>query len=554
MFKPWLDKYPEAISSEIDEIDFKSLVEVFENSFEKFPNHCAISNMGKELTYAQLDKKSQAIATYLQQTLKLQQGDRVAIMMPNLIQYPIILLGILRSGMCVVNINPLYTPRELKHQLVDSDAKAIFIASNFATTLEKVIAETKVEHVVLTRIGDELTLVKRSLINFIIAYVKKMVPKYKLPDAISYRHALRVGRKGQYIRPIVNTDDKAFLQYTGGTTGGAKGAILTHRNMIRSLQQGEGVFGVIVDPGKETMVTALPLYHAFALTVNCLLFIKRGGKNILITNPRDMDGFVATLKKEPFTFIAGLNTLFIGLMRHPKFDDIDFKQAKTTLAGGMATQEAVADEWRERTGTEIIEGYGLTECSPMVSINSYNTKKFNGSVGLPMPGTDLRLRADDGTIIETFNVAGELEIKGPQVMQGYWKSPEATAEVLSDDGWLKTGDVALFCEEGLLRLVDRKKDMILVSGFNVYPNEIEGVLVKMDGILEGAVIGVDNPVTGESVKAFVVLGDHSITVDMIRSHCREHLTGYKRPKIIEIVTELPKNNVGKVLRRALKDR
>ena len=553
MFKPWSDKYPPGINSKINENTLINLVDMFEHSFDEYADHIAFINMDETLTYRELESQSRDIATYLQQTSQLSKGDRVAVMMPNLLQYPIILLGILRSGLVAVNVNPLYTASELKHQLNDSGAKAIFIVSNYAQTLESIVKETDIEHVVLTKIGDALPLMKRKFVNFIVAYVKKMVPKFKLPSAKSYRNALKEGAKGQYIRPVINLDDIAFIQYTGGTTGLSKGAVMSHRNMAASLAQADTVFGLTIEQETEMIVTALPLYHAFALTVNCLFFIKRGATNLLITNPRDLDTFIKTLSKYRFTYFTALNTLFNALLNHPKINTVDFTHLKITLAGGMATQTKVAKQWKEVTGSTVIEGYGLTECAPMVSVNAYNVDVHDGSIGLPMPGTDLRLINDKNEIVDTINSVGEIEIKGPQVMVGYWNSPTETEEAFND-GWFKSGDIGLFNEEGLLYLVDRKKDMILVSGFNVYPNEIEDIVVQLDGVLEAAVIGIEDEATGERVKLFVVLNDHKVTVGNIKTHCTKYLTRYKQPKQIEIVTELPKNNVGKVLRRLLKER
>ena len=553
MFKPWLDKYPPGISSDINEKTLINLVDMFEHSFDEYADHIAFINMDETLTYRELESQSRDIATYLQQTSQLSKRDRVAVMMPNLLQYPIILLGILRSGLVAVNVNPLYTASELKHQLNDSGAKAIFIVSNYAQTLESIVKETDIEHVVLTKIGDALPLMKRKLVNFIVAYVKKMVPKFKLPSAKSYRNALKEGAKGQYIRPVINLDDIAFIQYTGGTTGLSKGAVMSHRNMAASLAQADAVFGLTIEQETEMIVTALPLYHAFALTVNCLFFIKRGATNLLITNPRDLDTFIKTLSKYKFTYFTALNTLFNALLNHTKINTVDFSHLKITLAGGMATQTKVAKQWKEVTGSTVIEGYGLTECAPMVSVNAYNVDVHDGSIGLPMPGTDLRLINDKNEIVETVNCVGEIEVKGPQVMVGYWNNPTETKDAFND-GWFKSGDIGLFNEHGLLYLVDRKKDMILVSGFNVYPNEIEDIVVQLDGVLEAAVIGIDDEATGERVKLFVVLNDHSVTVGNIKTHCTKYLTRYKQPKQIEIVTELPKNNVGKVLRRLLKER
>jgi len=553
MFKPWLDKYPDGINNTIDETEFVDLVSMVEHTFKAHPEHTAFINMDQHLTYAELELQSRHIATYLQQRSQLSKGDRVAIMIPNLLQYPVILLGILRAGLTAVNVNPLYTASELKHQLNDSGAKAIFIVANFAQTLESIVSDTAIKHVVLTNIGDSLPLVKRSLVNFMVAYVKRMVPKYKLPGAKSYLYALNAGAQGQYIRPVIHLEDIAFIQYTGGTTGVSKGAVMSHRNIAASLAQADAVFGLTIERQKDMIVTALPLYHAFALTVNCLFFIKRGATNLLITNPRDLNTFVKTLAKYDFTYFTALNTLFNALLNHPKINDVDFTQLKVTLAGGMATQTKVAAQWQALTGSTVIEGYGLTECAPMVSVNSYNVSKHDGSIGLPMPSTDIRLMDDQNRMITEFNQPGEIEIKGPQVMSAYWEN-EAETALTFNDGWLKSGDIGQFDENGLLYLVDRKKDMILVSGFNVYPNEVEDVVTRLEGVLEAAVVGMPDALTGERVKLFVVLNDFTITVASIKAHCKAHLTGYKQPKQIEIVTELPKNNVGKVLRRLLKER
>lgn len=553
MFKPWMDKYPEGINPLLAESNYSSLVDIFEESFRDYSEHSAFVNMDRQMSFAELDSTSQSIATFLQQTLMLKQGDRVAIMMPNLLQYPVVLLGVLRAGMAVVNINPLYTSKELQHQLNDSGAKAIFVVSNFAKTLEEIVATTDVEHVVLSGIGDELTLIKRNMVNFVIKYVKKMVPKYKLPDAYSYREAIKLGKKGNYVRPIISPEDNAFIQYTGGTTGVSKGAKLTHQNMISSLMQADGFFSCIMSNGNETVITALPLYHAFALTVNCLYFIKVGGQNILITNPRDIPAFIGTLKKYPFSYFMGLNTLLNALLANEKIREVDFSFLKITLAGGMATQQSVAEKWEKLTGTVVLEGYGLTECAPMVCVTPHNTSKFNGSIGIPLPSTEIRLRKDNGAIIDQLNCAGEIEIKGPQVMSGYWNN-QAETDLVMEDGWFKSGDIGLFDDDANLRIVDRKKDMILVSGFNVYPNEIEALVSSMPGVLECAVIGTPDAQTGERVKLFVVLKNHGVTIKLIKEYCKQYITGYKRPKDIEIVTDLPKNNVGKVLRRLLKDR
>ncbi|MEL0628905.1 AMP-binding protein [Psychromonas aquatilis] len=553
MFQPWIDKYPAGVDSEIDETTLVSLVEMFEHSVASYPNNTAFINMDKTLTFSELAIESEKIAAYLQQKTHLKKGDSVAIMMPNLLQYPIILMGILRAGLVVVNVNPLYTASELKHQLNDSGAKAIFMVANYASTLQSIVKETQIKHVVLTEVGDALPLFRRAFVNFIVKYIKRMVPAFTLPNARGYHSALKKGEKAAYIRPVIKLDDIAFIQYTGGTTGIAKGAVMTHRNMAASLAQAEAVFSIAINEGDETIVTALPLYHAFALTVNCLYFIKKGATNLLITNPRDINTFIKTLSHHKFTYFTALNTLFNALLNHPKINEVDFSQLKITLAGGMATQTKVAQQWQKVTGSTVIEGYGLTECAPMVSVNSYNSTVHNGSIGLPLPSTLVRLIDDQGNQITDFNSPGEIEIKGPQVMREYWKNDSETDKAFNH-GWFKSGDIGLFDEQGLLYLVDRKKDMILVSGFNVYPNEIEGVVVQLKGVLEAAAIGIEDSKTGERVKLFVVINDTHVTVEDIRQHCRQHLTAYKQPIKIDIVSELPKNNVGKVLRRLLKER
>ena len=552
MFKPWLKNYPKDIKHSIQPSTFNSLVDLYEQGFESVSAHSAFINMGKEISYSNLELKSRRISTYLQHHLKLQPGCRIAIMMPNLLQYPIVLLGILRAGMVVVNVNPLYTARELKQQLKDSGAEAIFILEHFAKTLQEVIKDTSVQHVILSKVGDELGYVKSFAINFVISYVKKMVPKFCLANVIHYKTAISLGGEGNYSRPIITQNDIAFLQYTGGTTGLSKGAMLTHGNMLASLEQADAFFGRTVKEKSEVVVTALPLYHAFALTVNCLYFMKKGCTNILITNPGDIPTFIKTLKKHSFHYITGLNTLFNALLNDDEINSVDFSRLKLTLAGGMATQERIASIWEKVTGCTIIEGYGLTECAPMVSVNLPNLKRFNNSIGLPLPGTDIQLRDDNGHLVTDYEAAGEIEIKGPQVMLGYWNNDKETKSLLHN-GWLKSGDIGLFDKAGYLHLVDRKKDMIIVSGFNVYPNEIEEIVTKLGGIMEAAAIGIYDEVNGEAVKLFIVLNDSSITVEQIKTHCKQYLTAYKRPKWIEVVGKLPKNNVGKVLRRQLRN-
>lgn len=552
MDKVWLNRYPEDVPAEINPDQYPSLVEMFEQSVQKYADQTAFINMGQVMTFRKLEERSRAFAAYLQNELKLKKGDRVAVMMPNLLQYPIALFGILRAGCVVVNVNPLYTPRELEHQLNDSGAKAIVIVSNFAHTLESIVKNTSVQHVVLTSLGDQLSRPKGTLVNFVVKYIKKMVPKYHLPHATSMRMALRKGRRMQYVKPFMSGEDTAFLQYTGGTTGVAKGAILSHRNMLANVMQAKGAYGPVLTEGRELIVTALPLYHVFALTVNCLLFIEMGGRNLLITNPRDIPTFVKELQRYPFTAITGVNTLFNALVNNEDFHEIDFSQLRLSVGGGMAVQRAVADKWKQITGNYLLEGYGLTECSPLVAAYPYDLTDYNGSIGLPVPSTDVRIVDDEGQVLGN-DQTGELQVRGPQVMQGYWQRPEASIEVLTEDGWLSTGDIVRFDEEGFLHIVDRKKDMILVSGFNVYPNEIEDVVALNSKVLEVAAIGEPHEVSGEVVKVCVVKRDASLTREELLEHCREHLTGYKIPKIVEFRDELPKTNVGKILRRALRE-
>ncbi|HDL8052562.1 TPA: long-chain-fatty-acid--CoA ligase FadD [Yersinia enterocolitica] len=551
MEKVWLKRYPADVPAEIDPDRYSSLVEMFENAALRYADQPAFINMGEVMTFRKLEERSRAFAAYLQQGLGLQKGDRVALMMPNLLQYPIALFGILRAGMVVVNVNPLYTPRELEHQLNDSGAVAIVIVSNFAHTLEKIVFKTQVKHVILTRMGDQLSTAKGTLVNFVVKYIKRLVPKYYLPDAISFRTALQKGRRMQYVKPDVINTDMAFLQYTGGTTGVAKGAMLTHRNMQSNLEQAKAAYAPLLQPGHELVVTALPLYHIFALTMNCLLFIELGGRSLLITNPRDIPGMVKELSRYPFTAMTGVNTLFNALLNNEEFTKLDFSTLRLSVGGGMPVQKAVAEKWETLTGKHLLEGYGLTECSPLVTGNPYDLKHYSGSIGLPVPSTDVRLVDDEGNDV-AMGEPGELWVRGPQVMLGYWQRPEATDEVLKD-GWLATGDIATLDEQGFLRIVDRKKDMILVSGFNVYPNEIEDVVALHAKVLESAAVGVPNEVVGETVKLFVVKKDASLTQEELLTHCRRYLTGYKVPKIVEFRDELPKSNVGKILRRELRD-
>lgn len=551
MEKVWLKRYPADVPEYIDADRYSSLVEMFENATQRYADNTAFINMGEVMTYRQLEAHSRAFAAYLQNELGLVKGDRVALMMPNLLQYPIALFGVLRAGMVVVNVNPLYTPRELEHQLKDCGASAIVIVSNFAQTLQKVILNTQIKHVILTKMGDQLSPVKGSLVNFVVKYIKRLVPKYHLPNAIPFRTVIQQGQHMAYNRPEVINDDIAFLQYTGGTTGVAKGAMLTHRNMQANLEQSKAAYGPLLRPGQELVVTALPLYHIFALTINCMFFVEIGGKSLLITNPRDIPGLVKELARYPFTAISGVNTLFNALLHNDDFHKLDFSQLRLSVGGGAAVQKSVAERWQELTGLHLLEGYGLTECAPLVTGNPYDLKRYSGSIGLPVPSTDVRLVDENGIDVKEGE-AGELLVKGPQVMLGYWQRPQATDEVLKD-GWLATGDIATVDAEGFLHIVDRKKDMILVSGFNVYPNEIEEVVSQHPKVLEVAAIGVPSQSTGEKVKICVVKRDSTLTADELLDHCRHNLTGYKMPKIIEFRDELPKSNVGKILRRELRD-
>ncbi|MCC3703576.1 long-chain-fatty-acid--CoA ligase FadD [Rouxiella badensis] len=551
MEKVWLKRYPADVPENIDPNRYSSLVEMFENAALRYADNPAFINMGEVMSFRKLEERSRAFAAYLQNELGLKKGDRVALMMPNLLQYPIALFGVLRAGMVVVNVNPLYTPRELEHQLTDSGASAIVIVSNFAHTLEKVVHNTQVKHVILTRMGDELSAAKGTLVNFVVKYIKRLVPKYHLPNAVSFRTVMHQGRHMKYVKPNVVNDDIAFLQYTGGTTGVAKGAMLTHRNMQANLEQAKASYGPLLRLGQELVVTALPLYHIFALTINCMFFIELGGSSLLITNPRDIPGLVKELSRYPFTALSGVNTLFNAMLNNEDFKKLDFSNLRLSVGGGAAVQKSVAERWEALTGLHLLEGYGLTECSPLVTGNPYDLKHYSGSIGLPVPSTDIRLVDENGHDVAEGE-AGELLVKGPQVMLGYWQRPDATDEVLKD-GWLSTGDIATVDEQGFLHIVDRKKDMILVSGFNVYPNEIEEVVSQHAKVLEVAAIGVPSQSTGEKVKICVVKRDASLTAEEILDHCRRNLTGYKVPKIVEFRDELPKSNVGKILRRELRD-
>lgn len=550
--RPWLDHYPAGIPADIDVNAYRSVAAVFEESFQKFRDRPAYKNFGKVLTYGQIDELSTAFAGYLSGELGLKKGDRLAIMLPNLIQYPIVLFGALRLGLTVVNTNPLYTARELHHQLEDSGAKALVVLDNFAATAEQALDGTQVKSVITTAVGDMIGFPKGNIINFVVKSVRKEVPPFKLPSAVRFKDALARGKSHPMPKTDVGHDDIAFLQYTGGTTGVAKGAMLTHRNMVANMLQADAWITGSAKAGEEIIVTALPLYHIFSLTANGLVFTRMGALNLLITNPRDMKGFVKELSKERFTAITGVNTLFNGLLNTPGFADLDFSGLHLSLGGGMAVQRSVAERWKKTTGVTLAEAYGLTETSPAACINPLDLKEYNGSIGLPIPSTYVQIWTDDGQVLPIGEV-GELCIKGPQVMKGYWNRPDETAKVLDANGWLRTGDIARMDENGYVYIVDRKKDMILVSGFNVYPNEIEDIVMRHPGVAEVAAVGIDDEHSGEVVKIFVVRKDPALTEEALREYCRENLTGYKRPKQIEFRDSLPKTNVGKILRRELRD-
>ena len=553
MSKPWLQSYPEGVPAEISIDAYASVADIFDQSVCKYEDLPAYSNFGKTISYREVRQFTSQLGAYLTNELGLQKGTKVAVMMPNLLQNPVAIFGILRAGMVVVNTNPLYTARELKHQMNDSGAEAIIILENFCHVLEEVIAETPIKHVIVTRMGDMLPFPKSAIINFVVKHIKKMVPGYKLPGAVPFRKALKLGTQHHFETVPTNHYDIAFLQYTGGTTGVSKGAVLTNRNMVANMQQASAWIESILEEGKETIITALPLYHIFSLTANCLTFMKHGALNYLITNPRDMKNFVRELKGVKFTAITGVNTLFNGLLNTPGFKDVDFSNLKLALGGGMAVQRAVAEHWKNVTGAPLLEAYGLTETSPAACINPLNLKNFNGKIGLPIPSTDCSIQDDDWNELP-IGETGEICIRGPQVMQGYWKRPKDTSEVLSADGWLHTGDIGFMDEKGYVQIVDRKKDMILVSGFNVYPNEVENVLVHHPGVLEVGVIGMPDEKSGEAVAAVVVRSDPSLTEDALIEYCKEDLTNYKRPRYIFFADELPKTNVGKILRRELRDK
>ncbi len=551
----WLSSYPAGVPADLPPSPYPSLVALMEESFRQYAARPAYSFMGKEQSYGETDRLSRAFAAYLQ-GLGLAKGDRVAIMMPNVPQYPVVVAAVLRAGYVVVNVNPLYTARELEHQLKDSGSKAIVIIENFAHTLQKCIAATPVQHVVLCAMGDRLGLLKGALVNYVVRNVKKLVPDYSLPGAVRFNDAVAQGERGTLRQPDIAPDDVAVLQYTGGTTGVSKGAVLLHRNVIANVLQSqawnEPVMKKVPAHEQATTVCALPLYHIFAFTVNMMLSMRTGGRLILIPNPRDLPAVLKELSKHTFHSFPAVNTLFNGLANHTDFNKVDWSHLKVSVGGGMAVQGAVAQKWLEKTGCPICEGYGLSETSPSASCNPVTNTEFTGTIGVPLPGTWMKIVDDDGRDVPQGQ-PGEIAIKGPQVMAGYWQRPDETAKVMTADGWFKSGDVGIMDEKGFFRIVDRKKDMILVSGFNVYPNEVEDVVARLEGVLECACVGVPDAQSGEAVKLVIVKKNPALTEEQVRAYCRENMTGYKQPKVIEFRTELPKTPVGKILRRELRD-
>ena len=552
MDKPWLAQYPAGVPAEIDIHQFASLKDVLAASCTRFADLPAYQSMDTVMTFRQLDDASRAFAAWLQKAAGLQRGDRVALMMPNLLQYPVALFGVLRAGMVVVNVNPLYTPRELKHQLIDSGAVAIVVLENFAHTLEQVIAATPLRKVVTTQAGDLLPVLKRLLTNAVVKHVKKMVPPWQLPGAVNFRHALAEGRALTPGDVRLTHDDLAFLQYTGGTTGAAKGVMLSHGNMVANVLQVAAWMSPSLQDGKETLVIPLPLYHIFALT-GALSFFSKGAQTVLVANPRDMPDFLKVLRASRFTAIIGVNTLFRALLDAPGFADVDLRQLKLVVAGGMAVQKVVAQRWKERAGVPLVEGYGLTETAPVAIANPVTVQEWSGQIGVPLPSTDAAILDDDGNAV-ALGTVGEICLRGPQVMKGYWKRPDEDAKVFTRNGWLRTGDMGVMDERGSIRITDRKKDMIVVSGFKVFPNEIEDVLTLHPGVLEAAAVGVRDERSGEAVKVVIVRSDPDLTEADVLAHCKQHLTGYKMPRVVAFRREpLPKTNIGKILRRELRD-
>lgn len=550
MEKTWLNQYQDGVAHNIDVNTYKNIPDVLNKAFEQFSNKPAFTCMGKTLTYGEVDYLSKKFGSYLQNQLGLKKGDRVAIMMPNILQYPIALMGILRTGLIAVNVNPLYTDRELKHQLNDSGATSIILFENSASVLEKIVHETQIKNIITTGIGDLLGFPKSMIVNFVIKHVKKMVPSWNL-NSVKFNDALADGTESKFTPAELTLDDVAFLQYTGGTTGVSKGAVLTHQNIVANMLQAKEWLKPVLTPGEEIIITPLPLYHIFSLTANFFIFGSIGAHNILITNPRDIPDFVKKISKYKFTFITGVNTLFNALLNNEEFRNLDFSGLKTALGGGMAVQRAVAEEWAKVTGKPLTEAYGLTETSPAACINPLNVPEYNGKIGVPIPSTEVKILDDDGVEV-ALGENGEIAIKGPQVMQGYWQRPEETAKVMTDDGFFKTGDIGYQDDKGFFQIVDRKKDMILVSGFNVYPNEVEDVVVSHPKVLECAAVGVQDEKSGELVKIFIVKKDDSLTEEEIKEFCKSELTNYKRPKFVEFRDDLPKSNVGKILRKELR--
>ncbi|WP_425392272.1 AMP-binding protein [Ekhidna sp.] len=550
--QPWHDSYPEGVQTAINPDKYSSLPEMVDEKIQEYKDLVAFENMGKEMTFSELGQAIDQFASYLQNHTNLKQGDRVAIQMPNLLQYPIALYGVLKAGMVVVNTNPLYTPSEMLHQFNDSGAKAVVIVENFASNLEEVLKETQIETVILTKIGDMIGGLKGGIVNFVVKNIKKMVPSYSLPDAIGFKDALKLGAQKPATKVAIEQSELAFLQYTGGTTGVSKGAMLTHRNVVANIEQVcEWMLHGGLEERKEIFITALPMYHIFALTCNALMTVRIGARNVLVTNPRDMKAFLKDLGRHQWSILTGVNTLFNGLLNQPKFKELDFSKVKFSFAGGMALQKFVADKWFEVTGTPVSEGYGLTETSPVLTANPLRRDAETGFIGMPIPSTEIVILDDDGKELPTGE-RGELCARGPQIFQGYWNRPEETKNCFHDD-WFKTGDIAVMNEQGFFKIVDRKKEMILVSGFNVYPNEIEDCIALHDKVLEVGAIGVPDAKSTEAVKVYIVKADESLTEEEVREHCAEHLTGYKRPKYIAFIDELPKSNVGKILRRILKE-
>ncbi|MGN7744284.1 long-chain-fatty-acid--CoA ligase FadD2 [Pseudomonas sp. 22526] len=555
----WNDKRPAGVPVDIDLGTYKSVIEVFERSCKKFADRPAFSNMGVTITYAELERYSAAFAGYLQSSTDLVPGDRIAVQMPNVLHYPIAVFGALRAGLIVVNTNPLYTTREMRHQFKDSGARALVYMNLFGQKVEEVLADTDIQFLIEAKMGDLMPSAKGWLVNTLVDKVKRMVPAYRLPQAVSFKSALRLGR-GQPIKPLnARLDDVAVLQYTGGTTGLAKGAMLTHGNLVANMQQASACLGQLgpdghplLREGREVMIAPLPLYHIYAFTANCMCMMVTGNHNVLITNPRDIGGFIKELKKWRFSALLGLNTLFTALMDHPEFKTLDFANLKLTNSGGTALVKATAERWTELTGCRITEGYGLTETSPVACTNPYGDQSRLGSVGLPVPGTTLKVIDDQG-VEQPLGERGELCIKGPQIMKGYWQKPEATDEVLDAEGWFKSGDIAVIDPDGFVRIVDRKKDMIIVSGFNVYPNEIEDVVMAHPKVANCAVIGVPDERSGEAVKLFVVARESGVSLEELKAYCKENFTGYKVPKHIVLRESLPMTPVGKILRRELRD-